>query len=425
MLQLRKHAFKLYSTLEFSSSRVSDTSRLVKLLPVTDLPPITPPQFESSKSSKLQTLVWRKPLQNVFITKKPWTQTTRDAMVKLIGHLHDRYPQFNIILQQDTAEEISQDFKKRKGTDEPYTLYTGTNEEIADKSDLLVTLGGDGTILHGVSLFSNKQVPPVLAFSLGTLGFLLPFEFQEFENVFENVIGSKSKCLHRTRLECFVVRQGSNVTDLSERTFHAMNDIFLHRGGSPHLAYLDVFVDGSYLTRTTTDGIILATPTGSTAYSLSAGGSIVSPLVPCILLTPICPRSLSFRPLILPHSSHIKLKISSKANRMFAPNVLKLSVDGIPKEDLQIGDEIHIVNEVGTIYVNGAKLPSTQNKDEIAVRKKMIRNSGVYCIAKTENDWSKGVNELLGFNSSFRFTRLREQNIANCVELSHDDVEVK
>lgn len=188
-------------------------------------------------------------------------------------------------------------------------------------------------------------------------------------------------------------------------SLHAMNDIFLHRGDSPHLANLDVFIDGEFMTRTTGDGLAFGTPTGSTAYSLSAGGSIVSPLVPCILLTPICPRSLSFRPLILPHTSHIKVRIGSKNSQGPANNVVKLSVDGIPQPDLRVGDEIHVVNEVGTIYLNGSQITSTSNKEDVIHRKRSIKNSGIYCIARTENDWTSGINELLGFNSSFRFTR--------------------
>ena len=183
-----------------------------------------------------------------------------------------------------------------------------------------------------------------------------------------------------------------------------MNDIFLHRGNSPHLTNLDIYIDGEYLTRTTADGVTLATPTGSTAYSLSAGGSIVSPLVPSILLTPICPRSLSFRPLILPHSSHIKIKIGCKTLQGPDNKLVRLSIDGVPLEDLCVGDEIHVVNEVGTIYVNGSQLPSTSDSNSIKRRSQDIKNAGVYCIAKTENDWTRGINELLGFNSSFRFS---------------------
>ena len=186
------------------------------------------------------------------------------------------------------------------------------------------------------------------------------------------------------------------------------------RGNSPHLANLDIFIDGEYLTRTIADGVTLSTPTGSTAYSLSAGGSIVSPLVPAILLTPICPRSLSFRPLILPHSSHIKIKVSSKMNQKNLSNVVNLSIDGVPQHDLQIGDEIHVINEVGTIYVDGTQLPTlaknSNGEENQTLKKRESKNSGIYCVAKSENDWTRGINELLGFNSGFRFIRRSKDN---------------
>ncbi|GMM57767.1 NADH kinase [Maudiozyma humilis] len=411
-----------YHNVQYPHLQKLNNSPYVKLKPVTSLRAGSAAEFVASANSKLQSLIWRNPVQNVLVTKKPWTPSTREAMVEFITHLHDAYPAVNVIVQPDVAEEISQDFKGPMNGDpnRPHVLYTGTPGNIVDKTDLLVTLGGDGTILHGVSMFGNKQVPPVLAFSLGTLGFLLPFDFKEHKEVFERVKTSRAKCLHRTRLECMVIRNGRE----TPLVLHAMNDIFLHRGNSPHLANLDIFIDGNYLTRTIADGVALATPTGSTAYSLSAGGSIVSPLVPSILLTPICPRSLSFRPLILPHSSHIVIKVSSKMNQRVTNNVVNLSVDGILQKDLHVGDEIHVVNEVGSIYMDGTKLPSmkrgtkdsddggrdTQTFQSDARSKKRSAESGIYCVAKSENDWTKGINELLGFNSSFRFTRRQKDN---------------
>lgn len=404
-------SLRCYSSLEFPTIRIRDYSKYVSIKPVTELRRSSSPDFISSPNSKLQSLIWHKPLQNVLVTKKPWTDTTREAMVQFITHLHDSYPEINVIVQPDVAEEISQDFRStpHQNPNEPHILYTGKDEDIVANTDLLVTLGGDGTILRGVSMFSNRQVPPVLAFSLGTLGFLLPFDFQDHKKVFQETISSRAKCLHRTRLECQVVRKGEKESHDLATSLHAMNDIFLHRGDSPHLANLDIFIDGDFMTRTTADGIAFATPTGSTAYSLSAGGSIVSPLVPCILLTPICPRSLSFRPLILPHSSHVKVRIGTKSSQGPANTVVKLSVDGISQQDLRIGDEIHVVNEVGTIYLNGSQVPST-NKKDVCERRKTIKNSGIYCIARTENDWTHGINDLLGFNSSFRFTRYAKEN---------------
>lgn len=431
-------------------------SRNVEIKSVTHLRPCTRASFVSSPNSKLQSMIWQNPLQNVLITKKPFTLGTRQAMVKFITHLHDSYPQVNVIVHPEVAEEISEDFSQSINNDpnRPHILYTGTQQEIVQKTDLLVTLGGDGTILHGVSNFGNHQVPPVLAFSLGTLGFLLPFDFEEYKDIFKKVITSRAKCLHRTRLECHVVKSNNNNNtdnnnnnnnskeDTTDKTMiqsgdinvseqsgivrRAMNDIFIHRGNAPHLANLDIYIDGAFLTRTMADGVILSTPTGSTAYSLSAGGSIVSPLVPGILLTPICPRSLSFRPLLLPHSSHIKIKVGSKMNQFNNDTVINMSVDGFRQDDLHLGDEIHIINEIGTIYVEGTQIPpyykdkqngldningNSSNAGNLIESQLNHRlNSGIYCIAKSENDWTKGINELLGFNSSFRFTRRLQDN---------------
>ncbi|CUS23214.1 LAQU0S08e04654g1_1 [Lachancea quebecensis] len=407
--------FRRLHTVDPLNVKLRDTSQFVRVKPVSKLRSISSPDFISSPNSKLQSLIWHRPLQNVFVTKKPWADNTRQAMVEFIAHLHDSYPEINVIVQPDVAEEIAQDFVKNPQSNpgQPHILYTGEMKDIVDKVDLLVTLGGDGTILRAVSLFASMQVPPVLAFSLGTLGFLLPFNFKEHKKVFEEVLNSRAKCLHRTRLECHVIRGGSDGKEGKSVAHHAMNDIFLHRGNSPHLTNLDIFIDGEYLTRTTADGVTLATPTGSTAYSLSAGGSIVSPLVPSILLTPICPRSLSFRPLLLPHSSHIRVKVGCKNSQGPDNKLVRLSIDGVPLEDLNVGDEIHVVNEVGTIYVNGSQLPSTTDAATIKRRGQDIKNAGVYCVAKTENDWTRGINELLGFNSSFRFMSQREKEIEN------------
>lgn len=405
-------------------------SKNVRIKPVSTLRTFTRPDFVHQPNSKLQSIIWNTPLQNILITKKPWQDSTREAMIQFIKHVHEQYPQINIIVYPDVAEEIENNFTQPINNDPntPHIIYTGTMNEIINRTDLLVTLGGDGTILHGVSTFNSSMVPPVLSFSLGTLGFLLPFEFDEYQDILRKVISSRGKCLHRDRLECHVNRSNTKSTQLIR---HAMNDIFIHRGSTPHLANLDIFIDGTFLTRTIADGIVLSTPTGSTAYSLSAGGSIVSPLVPSILLTPICPRSLSFRPLLLPRTSHIKIKIGAKLNQINKNVPLNLSIDGFPQDDLFMDDEIHIVNESGTIFVDGSQVPASLrdgkkigclsnnnvNSGNNSVNSTVLNSMdidennlnsnryGIYCIAKTENDWTKGINELLGFNSGFKFTR--------------------
>lgn len=202
--------YRFYSTLDSHSLKLQSGSKFVKIKPVNNLRSSSSADFVSPPNSKLQSLIWQNPLQNVYITKKPWTPSTREAMVEFITHLHESYPEVNVIVQPDVAEEISQDFKSPLENDpnRPHILYTGPEQDIVNRTDLLVTLGGDGTILHGVSMFGNTQVPPVLAFALGTLGFLLPFDFKEHKKVFQEVISSRAKCLHRTRLECHLKKKG-------------------------------------------------------------------------------------------------------------------------------------------------------------------------------------------------------------------------
>lgn len=368
------------------------------------------PDFVSCTDSKVYNLIWRTPLQNILLIKKPWNDEVSKALLEFIYHIHSEYPAVNVIAGRDVIDELKQ-YNSFKTKNKP-TIYTGSFSDIVKKTDLIVTMGGDGTILRGVSHFLNHTVPPVLSFAMGTLGFLLPFDISQFKQTFKDVYESRAKALHRNRLECHVTRNNADtpfsnlfedknntkLDQFEQNTYnqhngdtmvHAMNDISLHRGSRPHLTSLDVYVDDEFFTTTTGDGLVLSTPTGSTAYSLSAGGSITHPSVPCILLTPINPRSLSFRPIILPLSSRISIELTPK-NRNLS---IQLAIDGIHQPPLQPGDRIEVVNE------NEDCAPSTTNPvehEEVdAIHK------GIWCIARTKNDWAKDINGLLGFNSSF------------------------
>lgn len=399
--------------------------------PCTSLNTRTIPEYVCSPHLKLHNVIWREKLQNIYLVKKPWNTRATLAMIEFIEYIDVGYPSLNVIVSEDVAEELTTSVRPHQ---QKLTVYTGTVADIVLKSDLIVTLGGDGTTLRAASAFLNGTVPPVLSFAMGSLGFLLPFEFSKFQDTFKSVFHSRSKALHRKRLECHVVRKeavlerDAQLEDsqkkemvLQDELAHykqhhntnmvfAMNDISLHRGSHPNLIQLDIFIDGEFLTKTTADGVVFATPTGSTAYSLSSGGSIVHPSVPCILLTPVCPRSLSFRPLVLPATSNIMVKLS-EGNRN---QVIKMNIDGVSQPDLRPGDEIQVTNEKGTIYVPSAlKVPTlleARQKFEnyiepgsnyVAREVTCELPKGIFCIAKTENDWTAGINELLGFNSSF------------------------
>ena len=177
------------------------------------------PDYVPSPHSKLQSAIWREPLQNVYVVKKPWNPDVTGAMLTMIRHLHDEYPAVNILVTDDVANELLEETALRgihTETSEsetgdlrrsgPMTLFCGSIDDIVDKTDLIITLGGDGTILRAVSTFLNASVPPVLSFALGTLGFLLPFDFSTAAETFRMVYESRGQALHRTRLECYVVR---------------------------------------------------------------------------------------------------------------------------------------------------------------------------------------------------------------------------
>ncbi|CUM66974.1 uncharacterized protein PRCAT00004661001 [Priceomyces carsonii] len=370
------------------------------------------PELLHSPLSTLFGLLWKSPLQNIYIVKKPRSERVRKAMIEFMYHIHHEYPAVNMIVSEDVAKEITEEKNVgrlreiHKDLKLKLTMYTGSFELIVNKTDLIVTLGGDGTILRAVGAFLNVNVPPVLSFALGTLGFLLPFDFKTFQDAFKMVYESRAQALYRSRLECHVFRKNpvstAQTTGGAQIMKHALNDVSIHRGGQGNLASFDVFIDNEFLTTSTADGMVISTPTGSTAYSLSAGGSITHPLIPCLLMTPICPRSLSFRPLIIPSRSQIMIRLSD-SNRCLS---IKLNVDGVFQKDMEPGDELHVSSEDGGLSSLSSPSSSEEKSQILGVQKSTSRN-GILCIARSQNDWTKDINELLGFNSSFKYMKRR------------------
>jgi NADH kinase len=174
--------------------------------------------------------------------------------------------------------------------------------------------------------------------------------------------------------------------DGSHEGVYAMNEVLIHRGKETYLAIVDVFVGGRFLTEAVADGMIISTPTGSTAYSLSSGGSIVHPLVPALLLTPICPRSLSFRPLVLPSSTPITLRLSQK-NR---GREVEVSIDGVNiRQGMAVGMEVRVWDE---------EIRHGKNDWHGGVPCVMRRTLGV---GDEDDGWVGGLNGLLKFNYPF------------------------
>lgn len=198
--------------------------------------------------------------------------------------------------------------------------------------DLIITLGGDGTVLFVSSLF-QRAVPPVMSFSLGSLGFLTAFQFEEFRETLSAVLEKRVRTNLRMRLAGRVHRADGTLVCEQQ----ALNELTIDRGPSPFVSMLELYGDGSLLTVAQADGLILATPTGSTAYSLSAGGSLVHPAVNVISVTPICPHTLSFRPVLLPDSMVLKVKVPKRSR-----STAWASFDGRSRVELMKGDYITV-----------------------------------------------------------------------------------
>jgi NAD+ kinase len=195
--------------------------------------------------------------------------------------------------------------------------------------DALVTLGGDGTMLRGARLLGGHEVP-ILGVNMGKLGFLTTCGVEEIERALERLAAGEYLVSSRMALEAATTR------GTTEQRWRALNDVVLHKGGFARVVRLRVYVDGELVAAFASDGIVISTPTGSTAYSLSAGGPVVVPSVESLIITPISAHSLSLRPFVVPPGASVILRADD------APEELLVTIDGqvgatlAPGEDLQV-----------------------------------------------------------------------------------------
>jgi NAD+ kinase len=199
--------------------------------------------------------------------------------------------------------------------------------DLAVRADLLVVLGGDGTMIHAAGLCGQRE-KPILGVNLGTLGFLTEVPRERAFALLEKALAGSLVASRRLMLSV-EVRHGEKVLLAGA----VLNDAVISKNALSRLATLEVSVDGALATTYEADGLIVATPTGSTAYSLSAAGPIVDPELDAILLTPICPHTLTQRPLVIPPSAQVKVKLLS-------PGEMFVTLDGSRGRELALGEEV-------------------------------------------------------------------------------------
>mmetsp|Transcript_20831 Transcript_20831/g.26563 ORF Transcript_20831/g.26563 Transcript_20831/m.26563 type:complete len:645 (+) Transcript_20831:118-2052(+) len=207
--------------------------------------------------------------------------------------------------------------------------------------DFIICLGGDGTLIWACSLFP-EGIPPIVSFKMGSLGFLSPFSLETFEKTLDDVLTTDMETTIRSRLEIRIERKNEkgSVEEYSTEVFTCLNEVVVDRGPYQSMVQLNLYSGAKkeMITVVQGDGIIVATPTGSTAYSLAAGGSIIHPATPGMVVTPIAPHSLSFRPIVVADSTFLMLEVPDRAR-----NSAFVSFDGQHQKELKHGDRVRIM----------------------------------------------------------------------------------
>jgi NAD+ kinase len=244
------------------------------------------------------------------------TQKARDAVRRLSRWLAARGKK--VIVEESTASALGLPGQRAQGF--PALV------------DMIIVLGGDGTLLSAARLVAaSKKNVPIFGVNLGSLGFMAEVSLNELYANLEQAMAGRLRSEERMMLTATVIRAGKR---LAEQT--VLNEAVVTKGANARLLSLEVSVGGDHLTAIRADGLILATPTGSTAYSLSAGGPIIHPTLHCFVLTPICPHTLSNRPIAIPDSSVVRVKLLSEGEGA------ALTLDGHVVNPLLPGDVVEV-----------------------------------------------------------------------------------
>ncbi|XP_035207643.1 NAD kinase-like isoform X3 [Stegodyphus dumicola] len=302
-----------------------------------------------------QRLTWNKPPLTVLVIKKIHDLSVIQPFISLVKWLIFEKHMLVFVEASVLDEDYLQLSPSYSSVKDKLCTFKEGKDVLTDKIDFIICLGGDGTLLYASSLF-QESVPPVMAFHLGSLGFLTPFEFDNFEEQVTNVLEGHAALTLRSRLRCIIVRHSETGEKINKphASFLVLNEVVVDRGPSPYLSNIDLYLDGKHVTTVQGDGLIVSTPTGSTAYAVAAGASMIHPSVPAIMITPICPHSLSFRPIVVPAGVELKIMVSPDSR-----NLAWVSFDGRNRQELRHGDSLRVTMSIYPI-------PSICAQDQIS-----------------------------------------------------------
>ena len=243
-------------------------------------------------------------------------EKTRETACRIIDWLN--FKKLKVCIEENMGKKIG-----KQELDYP-------TEKFLKEVDLIISLGGDGTLLRAARLAAAENIP-VFGVNLGGLGFLTQIGIDDLEKSLEKLYQEKYFLDERMMLTCSVERRGKEV-----KKFTALNDVVIGKGAFARIISLATYVNNNYVITYSVDGLIVSTSTGSTAYSLSAGGPIVKPSINSIILTPICPHTLSARPFIISEDDQVKITLEVNEEEVM------VTIDGQEGFALKPNDEVII-----------------------------------------------------------------------------------
>jgi len=254
---------------------------------------------------------------NVGLIGKYGDPSVADTLLRLAGFLKSR--DCEVWLEASTAKHIQE-----------HSLATADFDEIGQKCDLAITVGGDGTLLHSARSLVNHDIA-LLGVNLGRLGFLVDVSPDHIEKQLDEVMSGDYVEEQRIMLTATI----ENANEPEPRISDAFNDVVVHKWEVARMIEAETYIDGRLLNTMRSDGLIISTPTGSTAYALSGGGPILAPDMDAIVLVPICPHSMSYRPIVLDGGSKIEVLVKD-----YPHSHAQVTCDGQINMGLVSGDKI-------------------------------------------------------------------------------------
>jgi NAD+ kinase len=281
-------------------------------------------------------------IRNIGIISRPRRSNLSEVVPPLLSWLEARG--IHVVYDQETASSLAEPSEGR------------SREQVAAASDLLLVLGGDGTLLAAARVAAPRGIP-ILPINMGSLGFLTSFMLEELYPALEDILAGRLTISERVMLHAELQRGGKI---LDKQT--VLNEVVINKGALARMIELELSIDQDFVCRYRADGLIVASPTGSTAYSLSAGGPIVHPSVESFIITPICPHTLSDRPVVVGDTSIIEVKLSAGTESVF------LTLDGQKGIPLQATDRVRISRAQQLL-----KLIQTPNKSYFQILRNKLK----------------------------------------------------